>query len=157
MNHQYLSKIDCVFNLGKNVLLEVKPYLEVSFACSNCKRNRRTIIFRNVGARGICTPKGKCIGYPGILKSLELIQQSEQKAVFCISHSYTEFIDSKYKNTSKPEPTWARINYIMTCPMCMEQTEGSTQNNIVRPIETLCGCGYKLNTEKSDPISFEII
>jgi len=155
MNHQFLSKISCRFSLGENVLLEIKTFLEASFSCSNCKRNRRTVIFRHIGARGICTPKGKCLGFPGILKALEL--QGENDAVFIISYNYTEFVDSKYKTTSKPVPTWARIQYIMTCPKCMEQKASSTQTNIGRPTKIVCGCGYILATEKSDPIGFELI
>ncbi len=154
MIHEHQSEINCRFSLSKNVLLEIKPYLEVSCACINCKRNGRTVVFRNIGARGICTPKGKCIGFPGVLNSLQL---SNEIATFKMSFNYNEFVDKKYGESSNALPSWARVHYVLTCPKCMGQTEESTQTNIVRPAKQVCNCGYVLNLENENPISFELI
>ena len=155
MDHSYKTKVICNFELGENVLLEIKPYLEVSFPCSNCKRDHRTVIFRNIGSRGICTPKGKCLGFPGIMSSLSIIGGEQSKAEFLIEYNYSSFVDAKYKRPTKLGATWARVNYAMTCPKCMEQFEGSTQTNLGRPIQKKCSCGFVLNSENDNPFKFE--
>ncbi len=156
MNYDFKSKIDCSFQLTENVMLEVKPYIEVSFPCSNCKRDHRTVIFRNIGARGICTPKTKCVGFPGTLKSLVLSDtESGKSACFVIEYNYTDFIDTKYQRNTQNGATWTRIHYIITCPKCIETTESTTQTNIIRPIKRVCNCGNVLYHEPDNPINIE--
>lgn len=157
MDYDFKSIVTCRFHTTPNVILEVKPYLEVALACANCRRDNRTVIFRNIGARGICTPKSKCIGFPGQLNSIILLSSDKERfkdVSFEIGYNFYDFTDVKYGRQASPGATWARVHYIITCPKCIEASEGSTQTNIVRPWHNYCDCGNLLFSEQENPFEF---
>jgi len=155
MNHQYTSEIECLVSASKNVLLEINPELEASFDCMNCRRSHRSVIFKTIGSRGICTPRKKCYGFPGILRSVSIKRDGYLYSVkYLIDFNYEQFIDLKYNTDSKLGATWARINLKLSCPKCERVTDNQTQDNLGRPRIFNCECGYLLYEEKYNPFKY---
>lgn len=156
MNRLYKTEIKCEFQLTENVLLKVKPYLEASFPCVNCKRAERTVVFSEIGAAGICTPRKKCSGFKGELKAFNVLDVDGSKvASYDIEYEYSIFKDLKRQKEAEPGSSWARVSYTIVCPKCGEEKEGSTQTNLVRPYRRICTCGNVLYNEPEDPIEIK--
>jgi hypothetical protein len=78
-------------------------------------------------------------------------------AEYEVEYQYEPFVDAKYPDRlpyygpSEGVPSWARINFTLTCPRCRAVVPRSTQSNLVRPYTATCGCGYALYTDEVSP------
>ena len=95
--YQYL--LSCTINVLPENFDSISDYLEISIPCVNCEREHRTIVFKEVGAVGICTPREKCSGFPGRLTAKEIIPNSRSVVVnYLIDFIFEPFIDKKYNS-----------------------------------------------------------
>jgi len=56
--------LTCTLNISSTNFVEIDEKLEISIPYFRCKRNHKTITFKDINKRGICTPKNK---YEGLL------------------------------------------------------------------------------------------
>jgi len=122
--------------------------LELSLDCSVCRRCRRTVVFREGRAEGVCTPTGH--PFPGRIVGKKVIQRGLAWSVaYRVAYRYELFTDAKYPGEKAAgRPTWGRVPFELICPECGRVTKASTQSNIVRPWSCRCECGWVLYTER---------
>ena len=156
MSFSHTTAITCCFQVSHSTRFQVKPHIDVSFACPQCQRVNRTVVFEELGQRGICTPQKKCSGFPGALTSLTVSDTEHgKKAQFLIEYDYADFYDTKLGIRAPKGASWARVRFYILCSNCKKLILGSTQTNRSRPSRTVCACGDLLLREQSDPFTFE--
>jgi|GEM_PF-1462637 len=146
MNRIAEISVSLPFTSGASVTFDDK--IEVSLDCHVCRRYHRTVIFSKGESKGKCLPKKH--PFPGRITAKEVSQDKRLTTVkYRLFFDYEPFTVEKSPETLKTSGklTWARVSYMITCPACGEFTEGSTQNNLVRPLNYYCDCGQLLYSE----------
>jgi len=138
--------------------INITNKLELSLPCYTCKRIQRTIVFKNIDEKGICTPPQKCNGFQGKIIDREIIKSFENvKVKFLINFNYEPFVDKKYNLKSDLNSKWGRISFYIRCDNCNNQKEVSTQENLVRPYMIKCDCGNTVYIEDKSPFTYEVV
>lgn len=160
----YLS---CNLNIPPKRFVRALDKLEVRLPCINCKRMNRTIIFEELGAKGICTPRKKCNGFSGYFTKMDVEENLNSVQIhFKIEFLYQNFFDSQYKSLCfldlggfSSSPNWARISFILKCENCEKELKITTQENKVRPpkfIRDECNCRALQYIENVSPFHYRI-
>jgi hypothetical protein len=150
--------LNCDLKISPNSFVRVADELEISLPCINCQRNRRTILFKGINQKGVCTPKSKCRGFPGSIVLREVIKDTNSiKINYLIEFDYHPFIDLKYNIESNFKSSWARVYFTLKCSQCLEENIVSTQQNLHRPTNKYCKCGNILFKDKKVPFKYNSI
>lgn len=142
---------EATLQLRSAELLAAGTPVEISLDCSSCRRRLRTVVFAEVGAKGICTPTGH--QFEGQLHALNVIGATI-RAEF--QYEFEPFEDAKYGDAryqgfEAGAPTWARVTFQLRCSACGREGWGSTQSNLVRPWSAACRCGAPLYDDVREP------
>ena len=155
---KFQYKLSCEFKLNPESFLNLSDQLEISLPCINCQRDYRTIIFENINENGICTPREKCVGFPGKLTNKKVIKEvNKVKINYLIDFDYHQFIDLKYNIESNFKFGWARVCFNIKCLECQKENTISTQENLERPLDKKCECGNILYKDYETPFKYQLI
>jgi hypothetical protein len=141
------------FALDAGVVFD--PSVEVQLDCYMCHRRCRTVVFRVGASQTICMPSKH--DFPGRLVNHKFHQHgSWHIAEYKLEYEYQMFRDVKYPDEKRygskepGAPTWARVSFNIVCPNCGQKSRHSTQNNISRPWQCVCKCGFLLYSETTE-------
>lgn len=147
--------------VASSVQASFRHDLAVSLDCQYCRRTRRTVIFKPGAESARCCPGSarrtdeEHPPYPGRLVGQDAGRDAKGAivAVHRLEYEVSPFDDARYGPQVRPwtgHPTWARVTFTLDCPNCGSSHISSTQNNIVRPFDHLCACGYRFFTERRE-------
>jgi hypothetical protein len=144
------------FKFSEGVDVEFADHIEVSLGCAQCRKFHRTVVVRRSKSESYCTPTH----HPFPASIVEITRRDMPTATeiaYTVEYDYKDFIDVRYGIASKEIPSWGRLYFHLTCPVCKSRQEEGTQNNIVRPWSCYCPCGFLFYTEKEEMPIFEAI
>jgi hypothetical protein len=153
---QVFAEIVAPLHTAQGVKIALNEPLEVSLDCPQCQRTARTIVFSEATNSARCTPTGHF--FPGRITAHNLtISGDIITMLYCISYETADFNDRKRDEPSVAHPTWARINFTLTCPSCGATSRNSVQNNLVRPHVCMCDCGQVLFRDDTEIPHFRLL
>lgn len=138
--------------------------LELSIDCPICVKRRRTVVFKDGGAKCTGSSDGGKHTFPGQILEWNGIYDrprsgSANGIVYTVGYWYNTFTCAKMGKLSEPGFTWGRLSFLLQCRKCREKPEMfvtkigtkqmSIQTNLGRPYEVkCCDCGELLMTDK---------
>lgn len=153
---QVVAEIVAPLHTTQGVMIALNEPLEVSLDCPQCQRTARTIIFREATNSAVCTPTEH--SFPGSVTAHNLtISGDITTMLYRISYETADFNDRKRDEPSVAHPTWARINFTLTCPSCGATSRNSVQNNLHRPHMCVCDCGRVLFRDDTEIPQFRLL
>ena len=134
--------------------------LEVSLACSHCRRTARTVAFTVGEATASCSPGSARTArphppYPGRIVELSVERAADglgATATYRLEYELTPFVDARH-GAARPwvgHPTWGRAHWSVVCSACGAVSSQSSQSNLVRPHTVRCACGRVLLVERRE-------
>jgi hypothetical protein len=145
-------KVD--LELSEGVQIEFENVIEISLDCAVCLARRRTVKVIESQEYGTCVKTNHQFPIKINSKSSKIVN-NKTEVIYQIKYWYSPFFDRKHYQESQVLPTWGRINFILTCPRCLQKKENSLQTNLVRPFTQHCECGFLFYTEKEVMPIFE--
>lgn len=154
--NQYQYTLICTLPLSEGRFVDISDELAITLPCINCLRDHRTVIFKGIGEKGVCTPKVKCSGFIGQILDRNVIRDFNFiKIKYTLRFDYEAFLDKKYGvKTDLHTAKWARIYFTIECMNCEELHTLSSQENLGRPWKAKCQCGKVIYEETENPFQY---
>jgi hypothetical protein len=153
---QVFAEIVAPLHTLPEIKIALNEPLEVSLDCPRCQRTARTIVFRETTNSAVCTPTGHL--FPGRVTAHNLtISGDITTMLYRISYETADFNDRKRDEPSVAHPTWARINFTLTCPSCGARSKNFVQNNLHRPRTCVCDCGQLLFRDDTEIPQYRLL
>jgi bacterioferritin-associated ferredoxin len=153
---QVTAEIVAPLYITQGVMVELSELVEVSLDCAQCQRTARTIVFNEASNSAVCTPTGHA--FPGRVTARMVTSSADVTTVlYRISYETADFSDRKHGEPAVAHPTWARIHFTLTCPVCGAISKNSVQNNLHRPHMHVCNCGQVLFPDDTEIPHFRLL